>query len=333
MKDCMEKRRMIMSRTPLRITFVGGGTDLPEFYRKYGPGVAIASTISKYIYITVHKRFDESIRVAYSRTEIVDSVDEIQHPSVREALKLLNIDGGIEITNIADIPSGGTGMGSSSSFLVGLLNALHAWKGEYATQKQLAEEAVEIERNILKEPGGVQDQYIAAFGGMQFLEFRRDNSVASTPVIMSEGSRKQLKEHLILLYTGTQKSGSGIHEKMTKTVKDNLDAYRKMVSLGYEMFSDLTKNNWQSAGRYLHENWMLKKATHGLDDASIDDYYNRGLKAGAEGGKILGAGNRGFLMLFAKPEKHEGIIKALPELKPMSFDLEPLGSRIIYVGD
>ena len=328
-----EKRRMIMTKTPLRITFVGGGTDIPEFYRNYGPGVSIAAAINKYIYITVHKRFDNSLRISYSKTEIVNTVDEIEHPTVREALKLIGIDGGVEITNIADIPSGGTGLGSSSSFLVGLLNALHAWKGEYVSPTQLAREAVKIEREILKEPGGKQDQYIAALGGMQFMEFCKDDSVVTIPLIMPEESRQKLQDHLLMLYTGTQKAQAGIHDKMAKTVDDKASKYKEMVKLGYSMFNDLSRNDWKSTGRYLHENWLLKKETHGLDDPRIDSYYNAALKAGAIGGKVLGAGNRGFFIFFAPPEKHESIKQALSGLRPEPFAFESLGSRIIYVGD
>ena len=324
---------MIMTKTPLRITFVGGGTDIPEFYRQYGPGVSIAAAIDKYIYVTVHKRFDNTIRVSYSKTEMVDTVDQVQHPTIREALKLVGIDGGVEITNIADIPSGGTGLGSSSSFLVGLLNALHAWKGEFASPRQLAKEAVKIEREILKEPGGRQDQYIAALGGMQFMEFHKDDSVVTAPLIMPEDSRERLRKHLLLLYMGTQKAQAGVHDKMAAAVNDKVDSHKKMVELGYKMFDDISKNNWQTTGKYLNENWALKKVTHGLEDPRIDDFYIRGIRAGASGGKVIGAGNRGFMMFFAPPEKHESIKNALKELRAEPFAFEPLGSRIVYVGD
>ena len=189
----------------------------------------------------------------------VHSPEELKHPTVREALKLLKLDCGIEITSMADIPAGGTGMGSSSSFLVGLLNALHAWKGEYATQKQLAEEAVEIERNILKEPGGKQDQYIAAFGGIQFMEFNKDETVVNTPVIMNEESREELRKNLLLMYTGSQRSSTEIHIKQTNEVEMHLDEYRKMYFLAKELFEKLTNNQWKDTGNLLHQNWLLKK--------------------------------------------------------------------------
>ena len=172
---------MIITRTPLRITFVGGGTDLPDFYSKHG-GSVVSAAINKYIYIIVNKKFDSKIRVSYSKTEIVDSVDEIRHPTVREALKLLDLDGGIEILSISDVPSQGTGLGSSSSFLVGLLNALHAYRSEYVSNETLAKEAVKIEREILKEAGGKQDQYMAAYGGIDLLQFLQNGEVRVNPI-------------------------------------------------------------------------------------------------------------------------------------------------------
>ena len=173
---------MIITKTPLRIGLVGGGTDIPEYYKNYG-GLLISAAINKYIYIIVNKKFDHKIRVSYSSTEIVDTVNEIKHPSVREAMKLLDIDGGIEILSVSDIPSTGTGLGSSSTFLVGLLNALHAYKSEFASREQLAEEAIKIERKILREPGGMQDQYMASFGGINMLKFNENDSVYVNPVL------------------------------------------------------------------------------------------------------------------------------------------------------
>ena len=330
----MTKRRMIISRTPLRITFVGGGTDLPEYYRSHGPGAVISAAINKYIYVNVHKRFDSSIRVGYSKTEIVDDPERIEHPTVREALKLLDIKGGVEITTMGDIPAGGTGMGSSSSFLVGLLNALHAWKGEYATPTELAEEAVKIERGILKEPGGKQDQYIAAFGGMQFMEFHKDESVIHTPIIMSEESREGLLKHLHLFYTGIQRRSAQIHAIQTTEIEKHVGDYRRMVDLSYGMFSDLTKNNWQSTGKYLHENWLIKKTlSKGISNDSVDNYYDRALRAGAEGGKLIGAGAGGFMLFFRSPDSAGEMVSALPELREEPFEFSFQGSKIVYVGD
>lgn len=325
---------MIMSRTPLRITFVGGGTDIPSFYRNYDSGAVVSASINKYIYVAVNKKFDSKIRVSYSVTEIVDSVEEIKHPSVREALKLLNIDGGIEIVSISDIPSRGTGLGSSSTFLVGLLNALHAFKGEPASPKQLAEEAVTIEREILQEAGGKQDQYMAAYGGIQFMEFFPDERVAVKPVIMTEDSRNELQSHLLLFYTNRERSSTDIHKVQANNVESKVDSYRFMRGLSFEMFDSLSKGNVNGVGNLLRKNWEHKKSlAKGISDEMIDTWYSKALESGATGGKMIGAGGGGFLMLFAPEEKHEDIVHKLPDLKQEDFRIEYDGSRIIFVGD
>lgn len=283
----MPINRMIMTKTPLRITFVGGGTDIQSFYKKHGPGAVVSAAINKYIYIIVNKKFDGKIRVSYSTTEIVDRVDELKHPTVREALKLLNIDGGIEIVSISDIPSEGTGLGSSSSFLVGLLNALHAWKGELVSQRQLAEEAVKIEREILKEPGGKQDQYIAAYGGIQYIEFNKDESVIVKPIVMEEEKKRLLRENLILMYTGKHRKSTEIHKNQMKETDNKVELYGKMRDLAEKMYESLSKGKIEETGRLLHENWLLKKQlTAGISDNEIDVLYDKAISAGAEGGKL-----------------------------------------------
>ena len=323
------KPKLVISKTPLRITFVGGGTDIPAYYRNYGSGVSIAASINKYVYIWVHKRFDDDIRIAYTKTEMVKSVEEIEHPTVREALKLLKITGGIEIASMADIPSG-TGLGSSSAFLVGVLNSLHTFKGDKFDSLQIAKEAVKIEREILKEPGGKQDQYIAALGGFQFMEFKKDETVENTEIKFNVITRNKIHDHLLLFYTGTQKPNTNVHTKMANSVDKNLIAYNKMTELGYALFKEFKSNKINNIGTYLNQNWLLKKKTHGLHNTKIDDYYKRAKEAGAIGGKILGAGDRGFLLLFAPPEKHSSIIKALSELKYEPFGFSSEGTKIIY---
>ena len=328
------KRRMIMSKTPLRITFVGGGTDLSQYYSSYGTGCVISAAINKYIYVLVHKTFDNKTRVRYSKTEIVDRIEDIEHPTVREALKLLDVTDGIDINIVADITDKGTGLGSSSAFLVGLLNALHAWKGEYIGSARLAEEAVLIERGILKEHGGKQDQYIAALGGIQFLEFNKDETVTNTPIIMQEGSRRKLRESLLFMYTGRHRSSTEILKKQSADISAHVGSYKKMASLAREMFTSLTENRWDETGKYLHENWLLKRSlSESISNEWIDSSYDSAMSAGALGGKLIGAGAGGFMLFFAPPDKHENIIKALPELKQEPFEFEALGSRIIYIGD
>ncbi|MEM3333463.1 MAG: kinase, partial [Thermoplasmata archaeon] len=224
--------RVITTRTPLRITFAGGGTDIPAYYRKYGPGAVVSATINKYIYVTVAKNFyRDEIRVSYSKTEnAIKNIDDIQHPTVRESLKLLDIKSGIQIISITEIPSRGTGLGSSSSFLVGLLNALHAWKGEAVPPKQIAEEAVKIEREILKEPGGKQDQYMAAFGGINLMEFFPDENVSIRKI---DTNLDLLNENLMMFFTGIERDGTSIHSVQRTLVDKNLEKYNSARDLAY----------------------------------------------------------------------------------------------------
>lgn len=323
-----------MSRTPLRITFVGGGTDIPAYYRNYRPGAVVSASINKYIYVAVNKKFDTKIRVSYSVTEIVDRVEEIKHPSIREALKLLDIDGGIEIVSISDIPSRGTGLGSSSTFLVGLLNALHAWKGEHASPLQLAEEAVKIEREILGEPGGKQDQYMAAYGGIQLMEFHPDERVTMKPVIMGEGARSKLQENLLLMYTNRERSSTSIHKVQAGHVSEKVENYNAMRQLAYDMLDAMGNGDVGSVGRLLHQNWENKRLlANGITDPKIDEWYTSALKYGATGGKMIGAGGGGFLLLYVPADKRENLVRNLPDLKMEPFNIEYEGSRIIFIGD
>lgn len=324
---------MIISRTPLRITFVGGGTDIREFYSVDSPGAVLSASINKYIYITVNKKFDNQIRVSYSTTEIVDKVDKIKHPSIREALKFLDIDGGIEIVSISDIPSLGTGMGSSSTFLVGLLHALHAYKGEYVSSEEMAQEAVKIEREILHEPGGKQDQYMAAYGGIQLMQFYQDETVSVKPLVTTEEIRESLENNLLLLYTGIQRSSTDIHRKQSNGVNVKIDDYRRMRQIALQLFDELSRGKTERMGTMLHENWMLKKQlSDGISNDSIDELYNLALRNGATGGKLIGAGGGGFLLFYAPHETHENIVKALG-LRKQDFKFDYQGSRIIFVGE
>jgi D-glycero-alpha-D-manno-heptose-7-phosphate kinase len=235
---------MIISRTPLRISFVGGGSDISAYY-KHSPGAVVSTAINKYIYITVNKKFDNKIRASYSKTEIVNNVNELEHEYIRESLKKVGIRGGIEITSIADIPSGGTGLGSSSSFIVGLLNALYAYKGKHVSAERLAKEACEIEIDILKKPIGKQDQYIAAYGGLQYIRFNKDESVNVDPIIVAKEVRQKLENRLILLYTGLTRSSSKILSKQTANLKDKADkktSMNSMVELTREMAGMLQKS-------------------------------------------------------------------------------------------
>ena len=325
---------MIISRTPLRTSFVGGGSDLAAFYRT-SPGAVVSSAINKYIYITVNKKFDNKIRASYSVTEIVGEVDELKHELIRECLKLLDIDGGIEITSVADIPSQGTGLGSSSSYTVGLLNALYAYKGMHVGAERLAREACEIEIVRCSKPMGKQDQYIAAYGGLQYIRFNPDETVFVDPIIHLRDVRMELEKRLLLFYTGlTRPSDSILSEQTdnTEQQEEKREVLRKMVELAGELSDALTRNELEAFGEILHEGWLEKqKLARNISTPTINDWYERAREHGAIGGKILGAGGGGFLLLYAPPEKHNDIIRALPELRQFPFRFEQQGSKIIYV--
>lgn len=324
---------MIISRTPLRISFAGGGSDLPAFYRQHG-GAVISTAIDKYIFINVNKKFDDGIRVAYSKTEEVANVDQVEHPLVRVALKYLNIEGGVEITTIADIPSKGTGLGSSSSFTVGLLHALNAFKGRYVSNAQLGSDSCHIEIDLCGEPIGKQDQYAAAFGGFNLIEFKPDDSVIVSPVICDPATIKNLEANLLVLYTGITRSASSLLRQQSESIASDETKRRammRMVELTYVMRNELHGNNIAAFGEILHEGWMIKKSmASGISTDEIDGWYNASRRAGAIGGKILGAGAGGFLLLYAPRESHEAIKAAVPMLRPITIAFEPLGSRIIF---
>lgn len=325
---------MIISRTPLRISFVGGGSDIQSYY-KYKVGAVVSTAINKYIYITVNKKFDNKIRASYSKTENVSSADELQHPLIRECLKKVGIERGIEVTSMADIPSKGTGLGSSSSYTVGLLNALYAYKGKYVSAEKLAQEACEIEIEILKNPIGKQDQYIAAYGGLQFIQFLSDKSVTVDPIICSSEIKKKLESQFLLLYTGLTRSSNKILAKQSKNMKKSVNKREimdRMVKIAFEMQKLLNNNSINGFGELLDENWLLKrKMAHGVTSKAIDRWYAIAKENGAEGGKILGAGGGGFLLLFAKKKYHDKILRSLKELEPTDFNFEPQGSKIIFV--
>jgi D-glycero-alpha-D-manno-heptose-7-phosphate kinase len=324
---------MIISRTPFRMSFVGGGSDLPAYYR-HKPGAVISTAIDKYVYVTINKKFDDGIRIAYSKNEEVSSVDQIEHRLVKAVLRELQINGGIEITTIADIPSKGTGLGSSSSFTVGLLHALNAFKGIFSSSESLGAGSCRIEIDICQEPIGRQDQYAAAYGGFNMMEFMPDDSVRVVPIICDPKTVRQIEQNTLLFYTGITRSASGLLQQQTAEIacsQEKQSAMSKMVALTHQLKEELERNNVHAFGEILHENWMLKKSlTKGISSAEIDDWYNTALKAGATGGKILGAGAGGFLMLTAPKEKHPAIKLALKALRAIDVKFEPQGSRIIF---
>lgn len=327
---------MIISRTPLRISFAGGGSDLPAFYKKY-PGAVLSTAIDKYIFITVNKKFDNKIRISYSKTEIVENIKDIKHDLVRESLKKVGINGGIEITSIADIPSEGSGLGSSSSYIVGLLNAFYAFKGIFTSPEILAKTASDIEINILKRPVGKQDHYIAAYGGLQYILFNPDNSVFINPVICKPQIKNKLYSSLLLFYTGITRSSAKILKKQSRKIKNDkkvIGNLVRMTQLATEMKQIIERKKINEFGYILNQNWELKKQLElSISNSMIDNWYKIAINNGASGGKILGAGGGGFMLIYSDKKYHKKIIKALSKegLRLFRFNLEPQGSKIIYI--
>lgn len=330
---------MIISRTPFRISFLGGGTDLPDFYQEE-EGAVLTTAIDKYIYITVNDRFDESYRLSYSKTEICDRVDQIEHKIFRnvlekyaEAAREKNGGRGLEILSMADIPAG-TGLGSSSSFTVGLLHALKGHIGIFQSAEELAAEASRIEIEDLKEPIGKQDQYAAAYGGLQYIRFLPTGEVSVEPVICSRRTKSELEASMLVFYTGMTRSASGVLSEQKKNTSQKRETLRAMRDLALRMKKVLENGeSIKEAGALLHEGWMLKKTlASGISVGQIDEWYDRARSAGASGGKILGAGGGGFLMVLCEPEKQNRVREELRELRSVEIGMESFGSKIIFVG-
>jgi len=310
---------------------VGGGTDLAEYYRNNGGGAVVSTAIRKYVRVIVNRRFENDVRVSYSKTEVVPRAEDVQHPLVREALKLLDIRRGIEIVSVSDIPSNGSGLGSSSAFTVGLLHALHVWLGEEPSPRRLAEEAVHIERELVGDPGGKQDQYIAAFGGLRYIAFHPDERVEVFPIPLDKEKFEALGANLMLFYTGERRAASPILARQIREVRANWDSYTAMRQLAQDLFRDLKRGAIGSLGEYLHRNWEYKRRLEpSISSPAIDRLYERARAAGAEGGKIAGAGGGGFLALFVPPARQARVRAALHALREVPFELETAGTRIVY---
>jgi len=323
---------MIITRTPLRITFVGGGTDIKSFF-SYEPGAAINAAINKYVYVTVNKRFDNGIRLKYSKTENSATIDEIEHPLFREALRYVGIKDHVEISSHADIPSRGSGLGSSSAFLVGLLHALYAYKGEFKTPAEIAKAAVHIERNILGEHGGLQDQYITAYGGLRYMEFHEDG-VQVSHIYTKSQTMQQLQNRLMLFYTGITRKSSEIQKSTTGNIPINMDRLRMIKWQALRMRDELQQGNHEVVGKMLHEYWQSKRQlADSISNGEIDEYYEKAINAGAIGGKILGAGGGGFFLFYVPEDKREAVTEALQPLRHVPFTFEREGTKVIYVAD
>jgi D-glycero-alpha-D-manno-heptose-7-phosphate kinase len=324
---------MIITRTPFRVSFAGGGSDISSFYEKH-EGCVLSTAINKYMYISVHPSFSgETTVLKYSKTETVINIEDIEHKYFRQMLSMLGVKG-IEIVSTADIPAG-TGLGSSSSFTVGVLHALYSYKGKFVSKERLASEACDVEIKYLHNPIGKQDQYAAAYGGLNFYQFRRDGSVIVDPVIMDDSARTQLERNLMMFYTGELHSASAILKEQSANITsgDKEKNQIKMCGLAHDLRRELQNNNIDAMGEILHENWMLKKTlASGISNPSIDETYETAIASGATGGKLLGAGGGGFLLFYVPEDKQKAVKEAigLPQL-PMAFDRQ--GSCVIYVGD
>jgi len=331
----MVERAAVVTKTPFRLTFTGGGTDLPEYYRTHGPGACVAGAMDKGIYVVVVENFNAGeIRVSYRITEDAKhSIDEIAHGAIREAMRLLNIPSGLQVITATQMPSRGSGIGSSSSCAVGALNALHAWKGERVGPRQLAQEAVRIEREILREPGGIQDQFTAAYGGLNLIQVARDGEVSVHSLGIDYDALQLLNSHLMLFFTGTERRSADIHIQQVGQLEDHVDEYDRMKDLALETARALERMDFEEIGRLMDENWQLKKRlSDGISNPVIDRAYEAARRNGAMGGKLLGAGGGGFLFFLVPPEHQTDVRKSMESmgLTTRSAKFQIGGSMIVH---
>lgn len=321
---------MIITQTPLRVSFAGGGTDLAAYYVEHG-GYVVSTAIDKSVFVLVNERFDDKIYVNYSRKEIVDDVDELQHDLVREAMRTTGVRRGVEVTMLSDIPSQGSGLGSSSSFTVGLLNAFYMYRGRQVSPEQLAEEACEIEIDRCGKPIGKQDQYIAAFGGLHAFTFCRDGRVETERIELAPGERRRLSSCLLLFYSDQTRSS----ETVLKEQRDNTHAKTRSLndirSLARETYDCLAAGHYDKIGSILHRNWELKRELASqISNDRLEAMYDLASGAGATGGKVCGAGGGGFLMTYCPPPRQEQLIAAMGQYRCMHIGIEPDGSKAIF---
>lgn len=321
---------MIIVQTPLRISFFGGGTDFPSFFMEEG-GCVLSSAIDKYIYVTVKKRFDHKLRIGYTHTEMVDSVDDIQHELIREALRVTGVSQSIEVTTMGDIPSEGSGLGSSSTVTVGALHALYTYLGEIPSMECLAKEACEIEIERLGKPIGIQDQYIAAYGNLRFFEFLPGGQVKVEKMKLDREFRRALNDCFLLFFTGINRRADTVLSEQKNNIKERMSVLREIKQMAYQAKKELEDGNFDSFGSLLDQTWELKKRMAGpISNDRIDEIYNTARQAGAIGGKITGAGGGGFLLLYVPYERHRAVRQALSTLQELPFQLEQDGSKVIF---
>jgi D-glycero-alpha-D-manno-heptose-7-phosphate kinase len=325
---------MIISRAPFRVSFCGGGSDIPSFYEKYG-GCVLSTSIRKYVYLAINKAFNkDSITLKYSKTEVVTDPAKIEHQIFRQVLSDFAVKG-IEITSMADIPSG-TGLGSSSSFTVALLKLMYTWTEKAASTYKVAKEACDVEITKLGHPIGKQDQFAAAFGGLKYYEFCPDGFVKVEPVIMRHESYQKLQSNLLMFYTGDVRDANGILAKETKNLASDeakIESTKKLCAMTRTLKEELEGNNVDALGGILADSWAIKKSlASGISNPAIDESYDKAIKSGATGGKLLGAGGGGFLLFYVPSEEgKQGVRKALSNLKEMPFELDQAGCSIIFM--
>lgn len=321
---------MIIAQTPLRVSLAGGGTDLKAFY-DLEDGRTISLAIDKYVFVIVSERFDTKLYVNYSKKEIVDHVDELQHELVREAMRMAGLSNGIEVTMLADIPSEGSGLGSSSSLTVGLLNAFHMYAGRQVTAEQLAREACQIEIDICGKPIGKQDQYIAAYGGIHEFQYRRDGSVGVRRICLSPADMRRLGSELMLFYTDvTRRSSEILAEQRSQTVA-KAECLKQIKNGVPQVINAFETGRLDIIGDVLHHGWgVKKKLANNISNPAIDDMYELALSAGATGGKIAGAGGGGFLLLYVPRHRQDAVRNALRQFREFPWMLEQDGSKVIF---
>jgi len=325
---------VLITQTPLRISLAGGGTDLPEYYRRHG-GAVLSTAIDKYVYVIINERYDDRIYVDYSRKEIVDSVAEIEHDLVREAARITGMTNGFEVMMMADIPSEGSGLGSSSSITVGLLNAFYQYRGVQVGAEQLAREACHIEIDILGRPIGRQDQYIAAYGGLRLFEFsatEEDSDIVQERTLPVDPAEvRRLGSNLLLFFTSIVRKSSPILAEQREKIEENVERHRAIRDLVDVVRDAVVVGDHDRVGEALHENWSLKKElAAGVSNPDIDRMYERALNGGAIGGKISGAGGGGFLLCYCRRDRQDELRRAMSEYREMPFMFEQFGSRVIF---
>jgi len=325
-----EVHDMIITQTPLRIGLLGGGTDLPDYYRAHG-GRVLNCAIDKYIYVIVKQRFDDEIYVNYSKKEIVSRVEDLEHELVREAMWMTGVTSGVEITTLADIPSaGGSGLGSSSAVTVGLLHALFAYRGRQVTAEELADRACAIEIDRCGKPIGKQDQYIAAYGGIRDIRFGPGDQVVAEELDLPPADRRDLQRHIMLFYTGVTRSANSILAEQTANIKASRDQLNLLRDLAGLAADRLRCGDVEAVGDAMRKGWEAKRQlATGISNAQVDSAVDRALTAGATGAKLTGAGGGGFLLVMCPMERQRAVREALGEMRELPVKLDPLGSRIV----